>query len=95
MRTSYQYKIKPTKEQAEKIDQTLEMLRCQYNYLLCQRFDWYEQNRCPIDRCPLICYLPDLKHQPNYYNQKASLTQLKKRPPLVQRYPFSGATGSS
>lgn len=77
MKISYQYKIKPTKEQAEKIDKTLEMLRCQYNYLLAQRFDWYEQNRCPIDRCPLICHLPELKEQPNYYNQKASLVQLK------------------
>lgn len=77
MRISYQYKIKATKEQSEKIDNTLEMLRCQYNYLLAQRFDWYEMNRCPIDRCPLICHLPNLKEQPNYYNQKASLTQLK------------------
>jgi putative transposase len=77
MRTSYQYRIKPNKGQAEKIDNTLEMLRCQYNYLLAQRFDWYEMNRCPIDRCPLVCHLPDLKEQPNYYNQKASLTSLK------------------
>ncbi|OYD95603.1 transposase [Nostoc sp. 'Peltigera membranacea cyanobiont' 210A] len=77
MRTSYQYKINPNKEQAEKIDNTLEMLRYQYNYLLAQRFDWYEQNRCPIDRCPLICHLPQLKDKPNYYSQKVSLTQLK------------------
>jgi putative transposase len=77
MKTSYQYKIKPTREQAEKIDKTLEMLRCQYNYLLAQRFDWYDFNRCPIDRCPLICHIPELKEQPNYYNQKASLVQLK------------------
>ncbi|TBR57531.1 hypothetical protein BLD44_016240 [Mastigocladus laminosus UU774] len=77
MKTSYQYKIKPTREQAEKIDKTLEMLRCQYNYLLAQRFDWYEMNRCSIDRCPLICHISELKEQPNYYNQKASLVQLK------------------
>ncbi|MBD2502156.1 RNA-guided endonuclease InsQ/TnpB family protein [Anabaena azotica] len=77
MKTSYQYKIKPTKQQAEKIDNTLEMLRHQYNYLLAQRFDWYEFNRCPIDICPLICHLPELRKQPNYYNQKASLVQLK------------------
>jgi putative transposase len=77
MRTSYQYKIKPTKEQGEKIARTLEMLRCQYNYLLAQRFDWHGQNRCPLDRCPLICQIPELKEQPNYYSQKASLTQLK------------------
>lgn len=77
MRTSYQYKIKPTQEQVEKIARTLEMLRCQYNYLLAQRFDWHEQNLCPLDRCPLICQIPELKEQPNYYSQKASLTQLK------------------
>ncbi|MCC5617179.1 transposase [Nostoc sp. CHAB 5836] len=77
MKISYQYKIEPNKEQSEKIDKTLEMLRYQYNYLLAQRFDWYEMNRCPIDRCPLICHLPELKEQPNYYNQKASLVQLK------------------
>ena len=77
MRTSYHYKLKPTKEQVEKIARTLEMLRCQYNYLLSQRFDWPGQNRCPLDRCPLICQIPELKYQPNYYSQKASLTQLK------------------
>ena len=81
MKTSYQYKIKPTKEQRVHIDRTLEMLRYQYNYLLAQRFNWYEQNRCSIDRCSLVCHLPELKDQPNYYNQKASLTQLKKNRP--------------
>mgnify|MGYP001792059256 CR=1 FL=1 len=81
MRTSYQYKIKPIKEQAVKINNTLNMLRHQYNFLLAQRFNWYEQNRCSLDRCPLICHLPELTEQPNYYNQKASLTQLKKERP--------------
>jgi putative transposase len=82
MRISYQYKIKPNKKQAEKIDKTLEMLRYQYNYLLAQRFDWYEQNHCFIDRCSLIlCHIPELKNRPNYYSQKASLTELKKDRP--------------
>ncbi|MDY6897180.1 MAG: helix-turn-helix domain-containing protein, partial [Cyanobacteriota bacterium] len=81
MRTSYQYKIKPTKQQAAKIDNTLNMLRHQYNFLLAQRFNWYEQNRCSVDRCPLICQLPELTEQPNYHNQKSSLTQLKKERP--------------
>ena len=53
------------------------MLRCQYNYQLAQRFDWYEQNRCSIDRCPLICHLPELKEKPNRFSQQASLKQLK------------------
>ena len=53
------------------------MLGCQYNYLLAQRFDWYGQNCCPLDRCSLICQILELKEQPHYYRQKASLTQLK------------------
>ncbi len=77
MRTSYQYRLKPNKEQRDIIDGTLEKLRYQYNYQLTQRFDWDEQNRCSIDRCPLICHLPELKEKPNRFSQQASLKQLK------------------
>ncbi len=82
MRTSYQYRLKPTNEQAEKIDKTLDMLRYQYNYQLAQRFDWYEQNRCSVDRCSLVvCHIPELKDKPNRFSQQATLTQLKKDRP--------------
>ncbi|MBN3872022.1 MAG: IS200/IS605 family element transposase accessory protein TnpB [Nostoc sp. JL33] len=82
MRISYQYRLKPTKKQAEIMDKTLEMLRYQYNYQLAQRFDWYEQNRCSIDRCSiLVCHIPELKHKPNRFSQQATLTQLKKDRP--------------
>ena len=82
MRTSYQYRLKPTKEQAKKIDKTLDMLRYQYNYQLAQRFDWYEQNRCSIGRCSLVvCHIPELKDKPNRFSQQATLTQLKKDRP--------------
>ncbi|MGJ5634868.1 RNA-guided endonuclease InsQ/TnpB family protein [Nostoc sp. CALU 1950] len=82
MRTSYQYRLKPTKEQALHIDKTLDMLRYQYNYQLAQRFDWYEQNRCFIDRCSLVvCHIPELKDKPNRFSQQATLTQLKKDRP--------------
>ena len=77
MRTSYQYRLKPNKEQRKIIDGTLEKLRYQYNYQLAQRFDWYEQNRCSIDRCPLVCHLPELAEKPNRFSQQASLKQLK------------------
>ena len=82
MRTSYQYRLKPTALQAQTIDNTLDMLRCQYNYQLAQRFEWYEQNRSPIDRCSLIvCHIPELKDKPNRFSQQATLTQLKKDRP--------------
>ena len=81
MRTSYQYRLQPNKEQAAKIDNTLEMLRYQYNYQLAQRFDWYDKNRCSIDRCPLVCHLPELSEKPNRFSQQAGLKQLKKERP--------------
>ncbi len=78
VRTSYQYRLKPTKEQASIMDNTLDMLRCQYNYQLAQRFDWYEQNRCSIDRCSLIiCHIHELKAQPNRFSEQATLAELK------------------
>jgi putative transposase len=81
MRTAYQYKLRPTKSQAIEIDRWLSMLCAQYNYLLADRFNWYEQNRSPINACPLICHLPELRDHPDYYSQKKTLPQLKKSRP--------------
>ena len=81
MRTAYQYKLRPTKLQTIEIDRWLSMLCAQYNYLLVDRFNWYEQNRSPINACPLICYLPELRDNPDYYSQKKTLPQLKKTHP--------------
>ena len=81
MRTSYQYRLRPTKLQAIEIDRWLSMLCAQYNYLLADRFNWYEQNRCSINACPLICYLPQQRDNPDYYTQKKTLPQLKKTHP--------------
>jgi putative transposase len=81
MRTAYQYKLRPTKQQAQEIDRWLSMLCSQYNYLLADRFNWYEQNRCPINACPLVCYLPELRDNPDYYSQKKTLPNLKKTHP--------------
>jgi putative transposase len=59
----------------------LSMMCSQYNYLLGNRFNWYEQNRCPVNACPLVCYLPELRDNPDYYSQKKTLPQLKKTHP--------------
>ncbi|MBW4669756.1 MAG: transposase [Cyanomargarita calcarea GSE-NOS-MK-12-04C] len=86
MRVSYQFKLKPTKYQSTLIDNTLDMLRCQYNYQLAQRFNWYEQNRCQVDRCSLfVCHLPELSDKPNRFNQQETLTQLKKDRPWYKK----------
>lgn len=57
------------------------MLCAQYNYLLADRFDWYERNSSPIDACPLVCHLPQLRDNPGYYSQKKTLPALKKSHP--------------
>lgn len=58
------------------------MLRCQYNYQLGQRFEWFEQRFCSRDRCSLVvCHIPELKDKPNRFSQQATLTQLKKDRP--------------
>ncbi|MHC5673018.1 RNA-guided endonuclease InsQ/TnpB family protein, partial [Nostoc sp.] len=82
MRTSYQYRLRPTKQQIDELDRWLDMLRCQYNYLLADRFRWYEENRCSINSCSLfVCHLPELRVNPNYNSQQDSLPQLKKDRP--------------
>jgi putative transposase len=81
MRTAYQYRLRPTKLQATEIDRWLSMLCAQYNYLLADRFNWYEQNRSPINACPLVCHLSELRNNPDYYSQKKTLPQLKKSHP--------------
>jgi putative transposase len=59
------------------MDDWLELLRRQYNYRLGERFNWWEQNRCEINACPLICYLPELKNNPDFYSQKRDLVNSK------------------
>ncbi|NEQ70258.1 MAG: transposase [Symploca sp. SIO1B1] len=81
MRTAYQYKLRPTRKQTATIDKWLSMLCAQYNYLLADRFNWYEQNRSPVNACPLVCHLPELRVNPDYYSQKKTLPQLKKDRP--------------
>lgn len=38
-------------------------------------------NRSPINACPLVCHLPELRDNPEYYSQKKTLPQLKKTHP--------------
>ena len=77
MRTAYQYRLRLTRQQQVTIDEWLELCRRQYNYRLAERFNWWEQNRCALHACPLICYLPELKDRPDLYSQKRDLVNSK------------------
>ena len=77
MRITYQYKLRPTADQETLMSSWLDMLRAQYNWLLGERFDWWEMNRCAVNACPLTCSIAAPKERPNYYSQKRSLPALK------------------
>ncbi len=81
MRTAYQYKLRPNKEQVAVIELWLDLLRWQYNYRLSERFSWWEENRCPVNACPLIMPIPQLRDNPDYYSQKKDLVNTKDKFP--------------
>ncbi|MEM8779402.1 MAG: transposase [Cyanobacteria bacterium P01_G01_bin.49] len=78
MKYTYQYRLLPTTDQKITFNQWLRVCRFWFNRQLGERFQWWEQNRCAVNSCPLICYLPELKEKPNYYSQKKQLPILKK-----------------
>ena len=77
MKLAYQYRLRPTKQQIALFKQWLELLRRQYNYRLGERFSWWEQNRSDVNTCPLVCHLPKLRDNPDYYSQKRDLLNTK------------------
>lgn len=74
---TYQYKLRPNKDQVAKMYTWLELLRRHYNYCLGQRFDWWEYNRCDVNSCPLTCSIAPLADRPNYYSQQNKLPETK------------------
>jgi putative transposase len=87
MRIACQYRLRLTTQQQATIDHWLELCRRQYNYRLAERFNWYEQNRCDVNACPLVCHLPELKNRPNFYSQKRDLVNSKKLFPEYKDLP--------
>ena len=88
MRKTYQYKLMPTASQRREIDRWLNMLRAQYNYLLAEGFNWWKLNRCNLvvpqgEYCLRWCEIGsgELKDNPDWHSQSASLPNLKKERP--------------
>lgn len=81
MNITHQYKLLPTNAQKVTMNRWLDMCRAEYNYLLAERFNWWERNRNDINSCPLICHLPELKDNSDYYSQKRGLVPLKQDRP--------------
>lgn len=77
MLLNYQYRAYPNTNQKLKLNTWLRICRYWYNIQLGDRFDWYENNRNNINSCPLICSLPKLRDNPNFYSQKKQLPVIK------------------
>jgi putative transposase len=77
MKTAYQYRLRPTSRQVALMDAGLGLLRKEYNCRWAERCNWWEQSRCDVNACPLICYLPELKDKPDFYSQKRDLLNTK------------------
>ncbi len=81
MDIAYQYRLRPTKTQSAQMETWLNLLRMQYNYRLAERFKWWEENRCSINACPLVCSIAPVAEQAEYYGQKRDLVQTKAKFP--------------
>lgn len=77
---TYEYKLKPTKQQVEDIENILSVCRKVWNYALRERKDWVNSRKCKVNAC-------SLEHEyiikadepfPNYHVQALNLTEAKK-----------------
>jgi len=84
MKTTYQYRMYPQSFQAYCLNDGLRICRYWYNRMLGERLDWWEQHRCAVNSCPLICHIPQPKERPIYYSQKSQIPVIKEDLTLVK-----------
>jgi putative transposase len=83
---TYEYKLKPTKQQAEEMGHILNVCRSVWNYALRERKDWSASRKCPINACSLVgeYIMPADTPYPNFAAQCKALTQAKKSSDWLQ-----------
>ena len=77
---TYEYKLKPTKQQTEEIQHILDVCRSVWNYALRERKDWSASRKCAINACSIRSeyIMPADAPYPSYFHQAKALTQAKK-----------------
>ena len=88
MKQAFQYKLLPNTNQRQEIERWLSMLRYQYNYLLGDRYNWWQYNRsdCVVPQgecCQISCTVGSsiLRDNPDWHSQSANLPKLKQERP--------------
>lgn len=77
---TYEYKIVPTQEQVNTIEEYLEVCRLVWNYALRERKDWINSRKSPVNACSIISeyiILADTPY-PNYNLQAKALPEARK-----------------
>lgn len=84
---TYEFKLKPNKEQIAIFDSWLEQCRRVYNYALGERKDWFKSRSCRINACSLRSeYIISAdKKRPTFASQCKALTAHRKTNPNLQR----------
>ncbi|BAZ22935.1 transposase [Kalymmatonema gypsitolerans NIES-4073] len=77
MLLNYQYRVYPNTSQKLELNTWLRICQYWYNKQLGDRFDWWENNCNSINACPLVCSLPQLRDNPDFYSQKKQLPIIK------------------
>ncbi|GGA49929.1 RNA-guided endonuclease TnpB family protein [Okeania sp. KiyG1] len=77
---TYQYKLKPNKQQEADINLMLDVCKSVYNYGLRERKDWLNSRKSPINSCSIVSeyIIPADTPYPNYNHQAKNLTIAKK-----------------
>ncbi|MEL6881564.1 MAG: transposase [Cyanobacteria bacterium J06607_10] len=83
---TYEYKLKPTQQQASEMQHILDVCRSVWNYALRERKDWSASRKCPVNACSIraeYIMAADAKY-PNFVAQCNALTQAKKNNPWLR-----------
>lgn len=78
---TYEYKLKPTKQQSAEMEHILSVCRKVWNHALRERKDWSASRKCPVNACSLrseYIISADAPY-PGFNLQCKSLTQAKKQ----------------
>jgi putative transposase len=84
---TYEFRLRPTKQQIETFQDWLEINRKVYNYALAERKHWYKSRSCQINACSLRSeyIIPADTPRPAFALQCKSLTVAKEQYPDLKR----------
>ena len=82
---TYEFQIKPSRQQEDLMESYLETCRKVYNYALAERKAWIESRKCAVNACSIRheYIMPADARKPSYARQCKSLAAAKKNIPAL------------